>query len=255
MARPPLALTRPVSRSFADCELTYLARAPIDVGIAEAQHAEYERALGACGWRVQRLPSAHDMPDAVFIEDTAVVLDEVAIITRPGAASRVGEVAAVAAALDGLRPVLHVAAPGTMDGGDVLVTGRSIFIGCSTRTNLDAIAQVRRMVAPHGYRVTAVAVGGCLHLKSAASSLGEGRLLINPQWAPAELHSLDCIEIHPEEPQAANVVHAGPRLLAPSAHPRTRERLEEHGFEVMTVDVSELAKAEGAVTCCSLLIP
>jgi dimethylargininase len=244
-----------VSPSFASCELTYLTRSPIDVRLASAQHAEYERALEACGWEVRRLPSDPGMPDAVFIEDTAVALDEIAIITRPGAVSRLAEVDAVAAALEGLRPVSPVAPPGTMDGGDVLVAGRSIFIGCSTRTNLDAIEQVRQMVTPHGYRVTAVAVAGCLHLKSAATAVSDDTLLINPQWVPEELRRLHCIELHPDEPHAANVVRMDDRnLLAAAAYPRTREILQKRGFTVVSIDVSELAKAEGAVTCCSLLI-
>ena len=196
--------------------------------VAEAQHAEYERALEACGWTVRRLPAGADMPDAVFIEDTAVVLDEIAIITRPGAASRLAEVDAVVAALEGLRPIARIAPPGTVDGGDVLVVGRSIFIGCSSRTNLDAIEQVRRITAPHGYRVTAVAVGGCLHLKSAATAVSDDTLLVNPQWAPQELRALDCIEIHPDEPHAANVVRVGDtaasgRRRAPP-DPRTSSR-------------------------------
>jgi dimethylargininase len=244
-----------VSPAFSSCQLTYLTRSPIDVRVADAQHAEYERALEACGWEVRRLPSHDGMPDAVFIEDTAVVLDEVAIMTRPGAASRLGEVAEVAAALDGLRPIVRVETPGTMDGGDVLVAGRLIFIGCSPRTNLDAIEQVRRTVTPHGYRVTAVAVAGCLHLKSAATAVSDDTLLINPQWVPQELRQLHCIEIHPDEPHAANVVRvADKHLLAAAAHPRTCEILQKRGFTVVSVDVSELAKAEGAVTCCSLLI-
>ena len=195
------------------------------------------------------------MPDAVFVEDTAVVLDEVAIITRPGAASRLGEVDQVVAALESLRLIARIEAPGSVDGGDVLVVGRSIFVGCSSRTNLEAIEQARRITAPHGYQVTAVAVGGCLHLKSAATAVSDDTLLINPQWVPQELRQLSCIEIHPDEPHAANVVRVdGRRLLAAAAHPRTREILEKRGFEVVIVDVSELAKAEGAVTCCSLLV-
>ena len=254
MAPLPIALTRAVSPSLAACELTYLARSPIDVRLAEAQHAEYERALAMCGWEVRRLPAGADMPDAVFIEDTAIVLDEIAILTRPGAPSRQTEVEAVAAALAGLRPLARVSATGTIDGGDVLVVGRSIFIGCSSRTNLEAIEEVRRLTAPHGYRVTPVAVAGYLHLKSAVTSVSDKTLLVNPHWAPAEVRAFDCIEIHPDEPHAANVVRTGQRLLAAAAHPRTRERLETRGFAVMAVDVSELAKAEGALTCCSLLV-
>ncbi len=250
-----LALTRAVSPAFADCELTYLTRSPMDVRVAETQHADYERALEACGWAVRRLPAGADMPDAVFIEDTAIVLDEIAILMRPGAPSRHTEVETVAAALGSLRPIARIVAPGRIDGGDVLVVGRSMLIGCSSRTNLEAIDQMRKLTASSGYVVTAVTVAGCLHLKSAATAVDDTTLLVNPQWVPAELRAFECIEVHPDEPHAANVVRAGTRLIAAAAYPRTLDRLAHRGFEVVPVDVSELAKAEGAVTCCSLLVP
>jgi dimethylargininase len=250
-----LALTRAVSPAFDRCELTYLPRVPIDVAVARVQHAAYGRALEALGCVVRELPSGDRMPDAVFIEDVAVVLDEIAIVTRPGAESRRVETAAVAEALSSLRRLIFIESPATVDGGDVLIVGRTIYIGCSGRTNAEGVEQVRQAAAPHGYDVRPVRVSGCLHLKSAATALDDETLIVNPKRVPPDaFERVDRIDVHPEEPGAANVVRAGGKILAASAFPRTRERLERRGFDVVTVDLSELAKAEGAVTCCSLIV-
>jgi len=239
---------------MADCELTHLARAPIDVDRARAQHAAYERALASLGCDVRQLPSGGDIPDAVFIEDVAVVLDEVAIVTRPGAESRRAEVPPVESALAEYRRTAAIEPPGTIDGGDVLVVGRVVFIGRSGRTNDAAIAQFGRIVAPFGYTVTGVTVRGCLHLKSAVTALDDRTLVINRAWiAPHDLGAFEFVDVDPKEPWAANVVRVGDRLLSAAAFPRTLERIENRGFAVTTVDVSEIAKAEGAVTCCSLI--
>jgi dimethylargininase len=249
-----IALTRPVSAALARCELTHLARTPIDVARAAVQHAAYEIALRAAGAIVHRLPAADDLPDAVFVEDVAVVLDEVAVITRPGAASRRPETAAVEAALAGFRPLAHVAAPGTVDGGDVLVAGRTLFVGRSSRTNEDGVRQLASAVNPYGYRVVAVEVGGCLHLKSAATLVGDGLLLVNPAWVPAgAFPGFDRLAVDPAEPYAANALRVRDRLLFPEHFPRTRNRLEGRGLSVVPVPCDELAKAEGAVTCCSIV--
>lgn len=250
-----LALTRAVSPTLADCELTHIDRTPIDVARAETQHAAYEEALRALGCEVRRVPAAPENPDAVFIEDTAVVLDELAIITRPGAESRRTEVEPVAAALAALRPLQRIEAPGTLDGGDVLVVGSSIFVGRTPRTNDDGIAQLRAAVAPFGYRVIPVDVTGCLHLKSAVTALDHDTVLCNPAWVdPSAFAPKAAALVADDEPSAANVVRVGERLLAASAYPRTNEMLKRRGYSVVTVPADELAKAEGAVTCCSLIV-
>ena len=250
-----IAITRAVSPALARCELTHLPRGPIDVDRARAQHASYERALSGLGCSLVRLASDETMPDAVFVEDAAVVLDEVAIIARPGAQSRRHETAAVADALQGRRSLVHIEPPGTMDGGDVLVVGRSIFIGVSGRTNGSGIDQLCGIVAPFGYAVRRVSVRGCLHLKSAVTAASDETLLINRRLATADAFpSFTFIDVDPTEQAGANVVRVDGRLLYSSTFPRTRERLEQRGFVVTTVDVSELAKAEGAVTCCSLIL-
>jgi len=250
-----LALTREVSDAIVRCELTHVPREPIDVALARVQHEEYERTLESLGCTVRRLPADDSMPDSVFIEDTAVVLPELAIVARPGAESRRHEVAAVREALAPLRPLVEIEEPGTLDGGDVVVAGRAIFVGRSTRTNEAGIQQLRRAVAPHGYTVNSVLTSGCLHLKSAATALNSETVVVNPAWiAPAVFAAYDCIHIDPSETAAANVVSVNGRLIAGAAFTRTCERLERRGFKVLRVDARELARAEGALTCCSLLV-
>ena len=250
-----VAITRAVSPSLASCELTHLARVPIDVERAREQHRAYERALAGAGGVVERLDAGPEMPDSVFIEDIAIVLDELAIVTRPGAKSRRVETPAVADALGHYRPLRTIEPPGTVDGGDVLVAGRHVFVGRSTRTNEAAILQMRRILTPLGYTVQALEVRGCLHLKSAVTSLADDVLLVNPEWIDtAAFDRFACVEVDPEEPSAANVLRLHDRVIAPASFPRTAERIARRGFRVQTVDASEVAKAEGAVTCCSLIV-
>lgn len=249
-----LALTRAVSPAIARCELTHLSRRPIDLRVAERQHAAYEALLEELGCAVERLPAEPDLPDSVFVEDAAVVLDELAVVTRPGAPSRRAETETVARALAAHRPIASLSAPATLDGGDVLCVGRRIRVGLSGRTNDAGVEQLRALVEPHGYQVTGVAVRGCLHLKSAVTRIAPETLLIHPGWVdPLEFEGLDRIEIDPAEPHAANALLVGETVIHPSAFPRTGERLASRGIRVRTVDLSELAKAEGGVTCCSVI--
>jgi len=255
MAVRRIALTRAVSSALERCELTHLERQPIDLGRARAQHAAYEAALEALGCEVVRLPEEPELPDSVFVEDTALVLDEIAILTRPGAESRRAETAAVREALAAWRPLAGLAAPATLDGGDVLRVGRRLYVGSSTRSNAAGIAQLQALVEPLGYTVEGVPIQGCLHLKSAVTEVGPGLLLLNAAWVnPRAFTDCGVLEVHRDEPFAANALRIGDVLLFPQAFPRTRARLEKHGLAVRTVDVSELAKAEGAVTCCSLIV-
>ncbi|MBI3504301.1 MAG: dimethylargininase [Proteobacteria bacterium] len=251
----PVALTRAVSPSIVRCELTHLEREPIDVDRDRAQHADYEALLERLGCEVRRVPPLPEHPDAVFIEDTAVVLPALAIVTRPGAASRRAEVEAVAEALAPLRALARITAPGTLDGGDVLRTGRTLFVGRTGRTNDEGIAQLAAFATPHGFTVRPVEVTGCLHLKSAVTEVADGTLLLNPAWVhPSTFEGWRLIEVDPSEPMGANAVRAGGAIVYGEAYPRTRERLERAGLIVHTVDASEVAKAEGAVTCCSVLV-
>lgn len=253
-----IAITREVSASLQRCELSFVEAAPIDLAAARLQHAAYCAALEACGCRVIALPAEDALPDAVFVEDVAVVLDEVAVLTRPGAASRRSEGASVATLLQEHRPLRAIEAPGTLDGGDVLRLDRTLYVGASARSNAAAVVQLRQWLEPFGYRVHSVPTRECLHLKSAVTRVGDDTLLINPQWVDADLFAdWRLIEIDPTEPHAANAVRIGSgttaRLIYPSCFPRTLARLQDAGIDVVTVDVSELQKAEGAVTCCSIL--
>ncbi|HSC46670.1 MAG TPA: arginine deiminase family protein [Gammaproteobacteria bacterium] len=259
-----IAFIRDVSPALDRCELSHLPRSPIDVDKARRQHRRYAETLAELGCRVESLPSMPEQADAVFVEDTAVVVDELAVITRPGAESRRSEVDSSAAALARYKSLAYIEPPGTLDGGDVLQVGRTLFVGLSARSNQAGIEQLRAHLRPHRYRVEAVALKGCLHLKTAATQVGQlktaatevapGVLLINPDWVDkSAFPGMEIIEVDPSEPFAANAVLVGDAVVYPASHPRTRERLEKRGLDVRVVDMSETEKAEGGVTCCSLL--
>jgi dimethylargininase len=249
-----IAITREVSPSLGDCQLTHVARTAIDIARADAQHRAYQRTLAALGCRVLTLEAEPSMPDAVFVEDVAIVLDEVAVMTRPGAASRRGEGATVAELLARYRPLRRLEAPGTLDGGDVLRVGRTLYVGESSRSNADGTRQLQELVDDFGYRVQPVPIRGCLHLKSAVTAPRDDTLLLQPEWIDAaSFPGFRIIEVDPGEAHAANVLRIGDGVVMPECFPRTAQRLREAGIDVTTVDVSELQKAEGATTCCSLV--
>jgi dimethylargininase len=249
-----IAITREVSPSIGGCELSFVPRVEIDVALARTQHLQYQQALARLGCHVLTLPAEDDLPDAVFVEDVALVLDEVVVMTRPGTESRRPEGASVAARLVEHRPLRSIEPPGTLEGGDVMRIGRTIFVGQSARTNASGIEQLTSLVSEYGYTVRPIAMNGCLHLKSAVTLVADNTLLIHPGWINrADFAGYRIIEIDPEEPHAANTLRVGKGLIYPSCFPRTQERLLRAGIPVTTVDVSELQKAEGAVTCCSLL--
>lgn len=250
-----LAYTRAVSPTLGDRELTHLPRLAIDVGRATAEHAAYEEALRRLGVAVRRIMPAPSLPDAVFVEDTAVVFDEVAIIARSGAESRRPEQRAVVEVLAAHRRLEVIEAPATLDGGDVLVDGQRVYVGRSRRSNEAAVSQLAAILHPLGYRVIPVEFGGCLHLKSAVTRVGQGTLLLNPEWVePSVFPHARILPVDPEEPHAANALAIGGAVIHPLQYPRTRARLESAGFEVEPVDTTELAKAEAGVSCCSLLL-
>lgn len=249
-----VALAREVSRSIAQCELTHVARTPIDLDTAREQHASYLTALESVGVRVVRLPELQEYPDAVFVEDTVLALDEVAVLTRPGAESRRGEVEAMAEAIAPFRPVVRLEAPATLDGGDVLRLGRTLYVGRTARTSEAGIVALRERVAPFGYGVCEVAVAGALHLKTAVTQVAPDRILVNPSWVDADAFlGYDAWPVDPSEPFAANAVLVNGAVIHSVAFPRTQELLRARGIRVVGVDASELAKAEGGVTCCSVL--
>ena len=249
-----IAITREVSSSINDCELSFHDRRWIDVPKAIAQHKAYQHCLAELGARVICLPSDPMLPDAVFVEDPAVVLDEVAVIANLGAASRRREACSLTDVLGQYRPLKFVSEPATLDGGDVLRVGRTMFVGLSQRTNCHGREQLRDFLKPHDYEVQPVEVRGCLHLKSACSHVGKGTILVNRSWIDAErLRGFELLEVPEEEPAAANALLLNDVVIMPSSFPKTRVLLEERGFSVRTLDVSELQKAEGGMTCCSLI--
>ena len=251
-----LAITRQVSPRFSDCEITHIERTPIDLDTARAQHHEYTQALKRLGCEVVELPAQADLPDSVFVEDTAIVLPEAAVITRPGADSRKTETESIAQALAPLKKLVFLQEPASLDGGDVLVLGKKIYVGLSTRSNQEAVDQLNRLLNEYGYSATGIAMHDCLHLKTAVTQVDNNTLLINKNWV--DIHHFSdfrLIDVDPEEPFAANCLPLGEAIIFPTAFPRTRAKLEAAGYRVAAVDVSELAKAEGAVTCCCLLIP
>ena len=251
----PLAITREISPRFAECELTHIERTPIDLDTARLQHRQYVDALKGLECNVVELPAEADLPDSVFVEDTAFILPEVAVITRPGADSRKPETESIIRALAPYTDLIQVQAPATVDGGDVLVLGKKIYIGRSTRSNQEAIDQLNGMLGRYGYSIIGVPLHDCLHLKSAVSRVDDNTLLINSKWVDrGTFEGFDLIEVDPSEPSAANCLPIEGSIIFPTAFPKTRAKLEERGYRVVPVDVSELAKAEGAVTCCSLIV-
>ncbi|HEX6035049.1 MAG TPA: arginine deiminase family protein [Anaerolineales bacterium] len=250
-----IAITREISPRFAECELTHLERTRIDLEIARAQHRAYVEALQKLDCEVIELPAEPDLPDSVFVEDTAVILPEVAVVTRPGADSRKPETESIIQALTRLIKLVHVREPATIDGGDVLVLGKRIYVGLSTRSNQESINQLNEMLAGYGYSATGVELHDCLHLKSAVTRVDDQTLLINNVWVdPHYFADLDLIEVDPSEPHAANCLPIGDSIIFPTAFPKTCAKLAQRGYHLVNVNVSELAKAEGAVTCCSLII-
>lgn len=250
-----LAWVREVSPNIAKCEISYLGRAAIDAALAVRQHRDYTNALQALGCTLEWLAPLAQHPDGVFVEDTALLLPPVAILTRPGAASRRGETASVAEALARQLPVLRISEPGCLDGGDVLLIERTLYVGASARTNQAGISQLAQALDPFGYRVQAVSLHGCLHLKSACTYIAPQLLLVNPAWVdPAQFGCRVVIEVEEGEPYAANTLTLGTTTLVSSAYPKTQRRLQAAGVRTHSLDVSELQKAEAALTCMSLLL-
>jgi dimethylargininase len=248
------AITRAVSPTLSDCQLEHLDRQPIDVPRASAQHRAYEACLRELGARVISLPAAVECPDGVFVEDPALVLDEVAVVTRMGAEARRAESESLAEAVARFREVRRLREPATLEGGDVMRIGRTLYVGRSRRTNEAGIEQLAEIVAPFGYRVVAVDVTGCLHLKSACCYLGGDRILANREWIDtAPLAEFTFVDVAAEESRGANVLRIGDAVLIPVAFPQTAAALKLAGYQPRLVDTSELLKAEAGVTCMSLL--
>jgi dimethylargininase len=248
------ALLRSVSPHMGNCELTHLERQLIDIEKAKQQHEEYANALKELGCDLLWAQAAPELPDSVFVEDCAIVFDELAVITRPGALSRRAETAGVEEVLRQHRQLHHITEPGILDGGDVLVLGKEIFVGLSSRSNEQAVRQMETILSPHGYSVRGVNVNGCLHLKSAIAQVSEDILLLNPAMIDRQIFShFKQLETHPKEPFAANALLVNDSLIYSMEFPRTALLLAEASLDLYLVDNSEVVKAEGGVTCCSVI--
>ena len=248
------AITRAVSPAIVNCELSFIDRQPIDLATAQEQHHAYENLLGKLGARVISLPAEPDLPDSMFVEDPAIVLDELAVILPLGTESRRREAPSLAQAVAKFRKLETISLPGTLEGGDVLRIGGKLFVGLTQRSNAEGIRQLAAILAPHNYEVVSVPVTGCLHLKSAVTHLGRNTLLANRAWFDATLLAgHEWIDVDPAEPHAANALALGGTVIFPASFPRTRARLEARGFHVTPLDISELQKAESGLTCSSLL--
>jgi dimethylargininase len=248
------AITRAVSPDLVKCELAFLDRRPIDLEKARAQHHAYEQLLQSLGAKVISLPAEPTLPDSMFVEDPAIVLDELAVILPLGTESRRPEAASLAVALSRFRDLAQITAPASIEGGDVLRIDRTLFVGLSTRTNAEGIRQLAAILAPHNYKVVAVPVTACLHLKSAVTHIGRNTLLANRAWFdPAPFVGYDWLDVAPEEPHAANALALGETVIFPASFPHTRARIEAAGFHVTPLDISELQKAESGLSCSSII--
>lgn len=249
-----LALTHIVSPNLSECELTHREHVPIDMALATRQHAAYCDTLRSHGLEVIELDVNRDYPDSVFVEDTAVVVDELAVMANPGAPSRRGEVTNMEPVLARYRPIARIQPPATLDGGDVLRVGNKIFVGLSSRTDQAGVDALADILKPFGYDVTPVAVTGCLHLKSAISAVDNETLLVNPDWFdPSPFASFHIIPVAKEESWAANALRLDDTVYLAAGFPKTAEILARQGYIVRTIDISELQKAEAGLTCSSLI--
>lgn len=248
------ALVRDPSPEMERCALTFIERVPINFDVAVRQHQSYIEQLRKLGLHVAVAPALASCPDCVFVEDAAIVFDELSILTRIGNETRRAEHDGVVDYLPKDRPLHRIDTPGTIDGGDVVRVDKTLYVGISRRTNTAATEQLRQLLFPHGYTVLDVPIAGCLHLKTGCSYLGGNTLLINGDWIPrSAFPEFDFIEIPREEPFAANVLKIGNTLVCASSAPKTNQLLRSNGFDIAEIDISEYQKAEAGVTCMSIV--
>ena len=248
------AITRSVSSALADCELSFISRSPIDLQKARAQHHAYEQFLAKLGARVISLAEEPELPDSMFVEDPAIVVDEIAVICPLGTETRRKEAPSLAAALEKFRKLAYVKLPGTLEGGDVLRVGKKVFVGITARSNPEGIRQLAVILSAYGYDLTAVSVTGCLHLKSAVTYLGRNTMLANREWFDwRRIEGFEWLDVDPGEAHSANALAMGDTVIFPASFPKTKALIETKGFHVESLDISELQKAESGLTCSSLV--
>ncbi|MFD2024830.1 dimethylargininase [Promicromonospora aerolata] len=247
-------LVRPPSAHLADGELTHLDRVPVDADLAAEQWQRYVEVFRGFGWDVRTVPAAEGHPDGVFVEDAVVVFDDLAVLTRPGALSRRGEVASVRPVVEAaVRESAQITEPGTLEGGDILKVGRTVYVGRTARTNAEGAAQLRALLAPRGWRVVEVPVTRALHLKSAVTALPDGTVIGYEPVVDDVSRFADFLPV-PEAEGSAVVVLDETTVLLSAAAPGTAELLRERGLTVLTTPVTEFEKLEGCVTCLSVRV-
>jgi dimethylargininase len=248
------ALTHKVSPKIAECEVTFIDRSPIDLQLAGRQHDDYCTVLKKLGVIVRELSENESYPDSCFVEDTAIVVDELAIICSMGISSRRGETRLIERELSKYREIAHISLPATIEGGDVLRIGKKIFVGQSSRTNLEGIEELARILEPYGYRVVPVRTKGSLHLKSACTAIDEETLFVNPDWVePDTFGGFNLVYTPTEEPWSANILGIGTTACVQAGFPRAVELIERVAERVEIIDISELRKAEAGLTCSSII--
>jgi dimethylargininase len=248
------ALTHKVSPKIADCEVTFIDRSPIDLQLACRQHDVYCEVLKKLGVIVKELSENVSYPDSCFVEDTAIVVDELAIICSMGVSSRRGETRLIERELSKYREIAHISLPATIEGGDVLRIGKKVFIGQSSRTNLAGIEELARILEPYGYRVVPVPTKGSLHLKSACTAIDEETLFVNPDWVELDaFREFKLVYTPAEEPWSANILGIGTTVCVQTGFPRAAELIGRVAERVELIDISELRKAEAGLTCSSII--
>ena len=248
------AITHAVSPRIVDCELTFIDRSPIDLELAVRQHDNYCAVLERLGVRVERLSENESYPDSCFVEDTAIVVEELAVICSMGVSSRRGETRLIERELSRYRKTAHIRLPATIEGGDALRIGKKIFVGQTLRTNDQGIEELSKLLRPHGYTIVPVRTKGSLHLKSTCTAIDDETLFVNPEWVELDgLSGFNLVHTPPEEPGSANVLRVGTAVCVQAGFPQAAELISRFVERVEIIDTSELRKAEAGLTCSSII--
>lgn len=249
------AIVRDIPNSYQQCVVGFHDKPQINVDLAKQQHQAYCKTLEQLGLKIIRIPADNTLPDCCFTEDTAIVFGDTAIITSPGTASRVAETVEMEKTLTPLKKIFYISPPGTIDGGDVLKIDKKVYIGISARTNEHAIKQVAAIINPKGFEVIGVKIRNILHLKSAVTYVGNGCVLLAEGYVDESAFSeYDKIIVPKEEGYCANCLVVNGKVLLPKGFPKTKSLVEAKGFSVIELEMTEIEKAEGALTCLSVII-
>jgi dimethylargininase len=248
------AIVRDVPESFRESVSVLNTSHDIDLEIAKMQHLKYCNTLSKLGINIIRLDTDDSLPDCCFTEDIIAIADDIAIITNPGIQSRVAETKALEKTLSVFKDVFRITSPGTIEGGDVLKIEKTIYIGISSRTNMEGIRQFTSILEPRGYWIKPVEIRNTLHLKSVCTYLGNRRIILAEGYFDINVFSgFEKIIVPREEEYCANCLFVNNRVLIPKGFPKTKALIEAKGLIVSELEMSEFRKADGAVTCLSVI--